>query len=78
VDVLEVASVSFGGNKYPFDAPPELRGIGENVVYAWNKVLMNVPKMRHVTVEEIVDGVKNDHSREAQLLAGYLEDRYGL
>jgi hypothetical protein len=78
VDRVEVASVSFGANTYLFDAPPELRGIGKNVVYAWNKVLMNVPKMRHITMEEIVDGIKNDYSREAQLLAEYLEDRYGL
>jgi hypothetical protein len=81
VDVVEVASVSFGANTYLFDAPPELRRMGANVVYAWNKVLMNVPKMRHmrhIMVEEIVEGIKNDHSKEAQLLAGYLKDRYGL
>lgn len=78
IDRVEVASVSFDGNRSLLELPRELRSLGENVIEAWNGVLMNVPKLRHGTVEEIVAGVKSSNLDDTKSLAIYLKDRYGL
>lgn len=70
--------MKFGGNSALLEAPAELGGLGKNVVEVWNKVLKDVPELRRVVVEEIVEGIGSCKDCDAISLAEYLEDRYGL
>jgi len=80
-DFAEVILISFGGNTELLEVPTELQPLvssgNDNIISIWNSVLLDVPPVRHVTVEQIMRHVDlecicNEGWRK------YLSDRYGI
>ena len=77
VEEVYVVSVGFGGNSSLHGLPPDHKTLGVSVENGWNKCRKNVPPLRHVDVQTIVDRAKASPLADRTWIA-YLNDRYGL
>jgi len=77
--VIDVASVSFRANTALHEIGPflYLKPLGQSIPEAWNNILGDVPKLRIVHVEEIINNLKRGNNSTNDFLE-YLADRYGL
>lgn len=73
-----VVSLGFRGNTELLRSPGMLRPLGANALAAWNRLLRGVPRIRHVTVEEIVEAARAHGSPSNADWLHYLNERYGL
>jgi len=75
---VEVASISFSGNKSLHQVPDYLASLGSDMLSAWKSFLIGVPKLRHVNVEDIVDRIKTTNLPVDAEWVDFLKLRYGL
>lgn len=77
-DFVEVIVISFGGNTALLEVPTELESLvsseNTNIISLWNSVLLDVPPVRHVTVEHIMQQVDLQIMHD-QGWREYLKDR---
>lgn len=80
-DFVEVLLISFGGNTALLEITKELEPLvssgKDNLVSLWNNVLLEVPPVRQITVEQIMEqvdlqGMHDPGWRE------YIKERYGV
>lgn len=80
-DFVEVISISFSGNTALLDVPIELEPLASsddnNIISAWNSLLLDVPPLRHFTVEQIMQQIdlQNKHDPDWR---EYIKNRYGV
>jgi len=80
-DFIEVLVISFDGNNALLEIPPELRALvysrTDNIISIWNRVLLDVPPMRYITVKQMLQKIDLSNMpyhgwRE------YVQERYGV
>ena len=80
-DFTEVILISFGGNTALLEVPTEIEPLvssgNDNIISLWNSVLLDVPPVRHVTVEHIMHQI-DLQSMHDKRWREYLKDRYGI
>ena len=80
-DFVEVILISFSGNTALLEVPTELEPLvssgNDNIISLWNSVLLDVPPLRHITVEQIMQQI-DLQSIHNQSWREYLKERYGI
>lgn len=80
-DFAEVILISFSGNTALLEVPTELEPLvtsgNDNIISLWNSILLDVPTVRHVTVEQIMQQVDSQSILD-EGWRKYIKDRYGV
>gem|GEM_PF-670072 len=75
---VDIVCLGFANNTSLTSAPKYLKGLGGNVIDTWNTLLIGVPKLRYVHVEEVVNLLSLEDPNNVGSWLAYLEERYGL
>lgn len=80
-DIIDVLSMGFGGNRslgsIPYSILPLREDRREKILDVWNKILVNVPSMRHVDVTHLAEKLDNCSNVNPEWRT-YLKERYGV
>ena len=80
-DHIDVIAIEFEGNTALRAVPPQLRPLcsqkGDTVIDAWNAILVDVPRLRRVTAEQLIAGY-DDADGVDSVWREYIRARYGL
>lgn len=78
IDEVYVAALHFKDNKSLNRLPLYYKKLASGVIDLWNKMLIGVPTLQSVYVEDIVASMHTIKSPKLSGLLEYLKDRYGL
>ncbi len=73
-DEVDVVVLGFRGNTSLLNVPTHLRHLGNDIIEAWNRILVGVSPLRMVHVEDLAPQIAKVDGDWAK----YLSDRYGL
>jgi predicted metal-binding protein len=80
VDFAEVVSISFAGNNALLEVPNELKPLisstGGDIIAIWNRALQEVPPVRHLTVEDLMENIDHTPGINPEWRS-YIRNRYG-